>query len=929
MGEIDNTKWIDISGKNDPPKEKESSDYPKAEVPPFVLKKLDFYQLALNYVKCLAVMLSIFLVGRLKCSIFWVIAGAGLVAWLWNKRKIKRENKAVLSRINDTITEKKEVLAKLHDLPSWVYFPDVERAEWLNKIIKQMWPFINNYLKVMIKNDIEPKVKERLPAIIKNFYFETIDVGDIPCRIGGIKVYQEKLNRDEIIIDMEIFYSGDCEFTLNVNNVKSGVKNVNFHGDIRAHINPLISTIPFVGALKVFMLNRPAIDFDFTNIANALDIPGLAELIRKIMLDVVSSMLVLPNKFGLILSKDVESQQIKYLIPKGAIRITIYSAHNLVNADISLLGKGKSDPYTKIYIGAKEFQTSIINDNLDPVWNEAFEAIIDEPFGQRVEISIFDHDPNKDDFLGRIEIDIEAAMKQGIIDTTFKLEDTKHGDIHMRLDWLRPIVPLSMLGTQKDEDSENEDPSHNIRKIKTENLALLKRELQYIDQEFTRKNIRGFLSTAILVVYVDSAKALPFPRDVATEPSPYALLTLAGSDGSAGNSPSSNDIKSKEPAHKSKNLVEAALGRESYDSSGKGGYKTEAQPKTTNPVWEQCFTLLINNPLLATLNLEVKDEKSGKILGSMNYSIGKILEEPNFDKAGNFPLSSKGYNDARVSLIMSLRFLKSGPDPASNKSEDVNVASDTYKKRDTVSYDDYKRYTASDDPNAKSVNQLGDHDYYDDKSNIPNQQYRDVRRVDQRNDQERSDLIDSKESGIPTGNRVMTRKSLSLIHNNTYSNNQEFLKQRKNTVSPRVLLTFYHDDARNKLIVLLERVENLTPITKNPDPYVKFELLPADGKEVNKRKSIVIKNSTNPTFNEKFEWTCTFEELPYKRLLVAVKSEGGFLSSGPTLGSVEINLGQIEFNEERGVWFNLMPSKKIPCFNWFKHVVHTKHRHSE
>jgi hypothetical protein len=33
------------------------------------------------------------------------------------------------------------------ELPSWVYFPDKERAEWLNNIIKQLWPNVNNYVR--------------------------------------------------------------------------------------------------------------------------------------------------------------------------------------------------------------------------------------------------------------------------------------------------------------------------------------------------------------------------------------------------------------------------------------------------------------------------------------------------------------------------------------------------------------------------------------------------------------------------------------------------------------------------------------------------------------------------------------------------------------------------------------------------------------
>ena len=29
------------------------------------------------------------------------------------------------------------------DLPSWVFFPDKERAEWVNNIMKQLWPYVN------------------------------------------------------------------------------------------------------------------------------------------------------------------------------------------------------------------------------------------------------------------------------------------------------------------------------------------------------------------------------------------------------------------------------------------------------------------------------------------------------------------------------------------------------------------------------------------------------------------------------------------------------------------------------------------------------------------------------------------------------------------------------------------------------------------
>ncbi|CAF4336251.1 unnamed protein product, partial [Rotaria magnacalcarata] len=50
----------------------------------------------------------------------------------------------MLNEINKN--EEQYIKARLDELPSWVFFPDVERSEWLNRIIKQVWPYANQYL---------------------------------------------------------------------------------------------------------------------------------------------------------------------------------------------------------------------------------------------------------------------------------------------------------------------------------------------------------------------------------------------------------------------------------------------------------------------------------------------------------------------------------------------------------------------------------------------------------------------------------------------------------------------------------------------------------------------------------------------------------------------------------------------------------------
>lgn len=71
-------------------------------------------------------------------------------------------------------------------------------------MIKQLWPFIGEYVQDLIKNTIEPSIGNSLPKSLKPFRFEKVDIGDTPPRIGGIKVYTDHVRRDEIILDMEI-----------------------------------------------------------------------------------------------------------------------------------------------------------------------------------------------------------------------------------------------------------------------------------------------------------------------------------------------------------------------------------------------------------------------------------------------------------------------------------------------------------------------------------------------------------------------------------------------------------------------------------------------------------------------------------------------------------------------------------------------------
>lgn len=81
--------------------------------------------------------------------------------------------------------------------------------------------------------------------------------------------------------------------------------------------------------------------------------------------DIVASMMVLPNRQVFPLVTDIPTGYLRWSNPQvfvslqrnshfqfltfqGVVRVVVIEAHNLVKADINLLGKGKSDPFVKV-----------------------------------------------------------------------------------------------------------------------------------------------------------------------------------------------------------------------------------------------------------------------------------------------------------------------------------------------------------------------------------------------------------------------------------------------------------------------------------------------------------------------------------------------------------------------------------------------------
>ncbi|XP_075687133.1 extended synaptotagmin-3 [Rhinoderma darwinii] len=397
--------------------------------------------------RVLLLLLPVYVCGRLGLSLTWVLFG--LFLWIfWNRNK-----KSKLARMRAAWelldNESLEVTRGLNtqQLPAWVNFPDVERVEWINKVVRQMWPYFGTYMEKLFQEKIEPLVRAS-NGHLNAFTFTKVHFGDKSPRINGIKAYTKKVDKREVILDIQLCYTGDCEINVEVKKLcKAGVKGIQVHGTLRVILAPLLSDVPFVGAVTMFFIQKPHLEINWTGLTNILEIPGVSDMSDGMIVDLIASYLVLPNRFTFPLCGQVNAAELRFPVPQGVLRVYLLEAEHLIPKDNYLKGiiKGKSDPYAVMRVGNQNFKSRTIKENLDPRWNEMYEFVIHEVPGQDLEVDLYDEDPDKDDFLGSLVIGLEHVMKDRMVDEWFPLSDVVSGSVHLKLEWFSLLAARDKL----------------------------------------------------------------------------------------------------------------------------------------------------------------------------------------------------------------------------------------------------------------------------------------------------------------------------------------------------------------------------------------------------------------------------------------------------------------------------------------------------
>jgi Ca2+-dependent lipid-binding protein len=115
-----------------------------------------------------------FYLGRLNFSLAWLMPF--IYSTIQDHFNQKRRVQKAATQAALRLDERDIILSRLDDIPAWVLFPDFERVEWINKIVRRLWPTVNYFVSNMV-TELEPMLHQH--NLLRTFKFVKIDLGQI------------------------------------------------------------------------------------------------------------------------------------------------------------------------------------------------------------------------------------------------------------------------------------------------------------------------------------------------------------------------------------------------------------------------------------------------------------------------------------------------------------------------------------------------------------------------------------------------------------------------------------------------------------------------------------------------------------------------------------------------------------------------------
>ncbi|KAK9149577.1 hypothetical protein Scep_008334 [Stephania cephalantha] len=517
-----------------------------------------------------------------------------------NRSKIRSDlAEAIAAFARMTMEDSRKILPAEH-YPSWVVFSQREKLNWLNEHLSKIWPYVDEAVSELVRSSVEPVLEQYRPVILSSLKFKKFTLGTVAPQFTGVCIIED--GEPGVSMELDMQWDGNPSIILDINTrlgvaLPIQVKNIGFTGVFRLIFKPLVDELPCFGAISYSLREKKNLDFTLKVIGGDISsIPGLYDAVEGTIRDAIEDSITWPvRKIVPILPGDYSDLELK---PVGALEVKLVQAKELSNKDII----GKSDPFAILYVRPLRDRTKTsktINNQLNPIWNEHFDFVVEDASTQNLTVKIFDDEGiQAAELIGCAQMRIKDLEPGKVKDVWLKLvkdlevqRDTKNrGQVHLELLYVpygmesgftNPFAPqFSMTALEKVLDVETEQPEA----VEVEKAAAQKRK---------EVIVRGVLSVTVM-----SAEDLP-AVDLMGKADPYVVLTMK---------------------------------------------KTEAKNKTRvvndslNPTWNQTFDFVVEDGLHDMLCMEVYDHDTfGKdYMGRCILTLTRVILEGEYNDS--YPL---------------------------------------------------------------------------------------------------------------------------------------------------------------------------------------------------------------------------------------------------------------------------------------------------
>lgn len=296
--------------------------------------------------------------------------------------------------------DSKTLQSLLPEIPLWVKNPDYDRVDWLNRFIRDLWPYLDKAICKIIRETTKPIIEQYSAKYkIDSVEFECLTLGTLPPTLQGIKAFDTP--ESEMIIEPALKWAGNPNILIVVKayGMKATVQLVDLQvfAIARVTFKPLVPIFPCFSKIVVSLMEKPHVDFGLKLVGGDLmAIPGLYGFVQDIIKEQVANMYLWPKTLEVPI---LDASKVTLKKPVGMLQVKIINARNVKKADVM----GKSDPYVKFSLGEGTLKkkTQVKPNTLNPDWNETFTLVVQDPQFQVLELRVYDWEKvSAHDFLG-------------------------------------------------------------------------------------------------------------------------------------------------------------------------------------------------------------------------------------------------------------------------------------------------------------------------------------------------------------------------------------------------------------------------------------------------------------------------------------------------------------------------------------------------